>query len=196
MFFSESLRSDDTLGLTFPPASAILSAGVTGNVVGSGRYVDIVGTMKKNALLQGVIPLSTLANSYIKPEFVRRGWSIGSVDLTWNGSTQRYQFRITAWVRNEFSNAEIVNGAKSALLGVTQGVQQAFSDVYVELQQTNNTVGGNTGGSTGNVSANNPSGSLGTFFDNLGSGLGSGLGISSPVVLLLGAGLLVLILRR
>lgn len=184
--------SDDLIG-----ADVNITGGL-GAGVSEGRYVDIVGTMDKNALWQGLIPLGNLARDYIKPTFVSRGWSIGSVDLTWDG--QRYRFRISAWVRNQHSDAEIRDGARAALLAVSQGVQRAFSNVYVTLERPNSSVGANTGGAVGsgsNTGGSNTGGfqipaALSTFVNPIAVGLG----VSAGTVLIGGILVTVLLLRR
>lgn len=183
--------------LPFDQTFGDIVGGATGQVQGDGgRYVDIVGTMEKSAYLQGLIPLATLAQSYIRPQFVNGGWSIQGIDLTWDGS--RYHFRITAWVRNQHSDAEIRNGARSTLLAVKMGAvgQQAFSNVYVELQQPNTSVGGNTGGIVTGGNTGGGSSGVNSFIDSFGSSLGSTLGVSTPIALLIGVGILIVILRK
>jgi hypothetical protein len=183
--------SDDLFG-----ADVNITGGL-GAGVSEGRYVDIVGTMDKNALWQGLIPLGNLARDYIKPTFVSRNWNIGSVDLTWDG--KRYRFRISAWVRNQHSDAEIRDGARAALLAVSQGIQRAFSNVYVTLERPNSSVGANTGGNTGTNDGG--AGSIGGFqipasLQTIVNPIALSLGVSAGTVLVGGILVTVLLLRR
>jgi hypothetical protein len=175
-----------------------ISAGVTGQVQGGGRYLDVIASMEIGDFGAGLLSLPTLRDR-IRTRFVSNGWNVGSIDLSF--SNNRYSLRMGVWVLNRHSDAEVISRARSGLTGMTSGLAgiALFRNVSVGLQHANVSVGANTGGLTATPNGysgdpTNGSGSIssGSFLDNFGFGLG----VSTPVVLIGGGLLLFLILRR
>ncbi|MDI1240381.1 MAG: hypothetical protein PSX80_00495 [bacterium] len=193
MFFS-AFQHDDTMGLDLGAALA----GALSPIFGTGGIAgSVVGQVKNNAREVVIEIKGTVSNVGMwfinEPEWIAaalgaRGWDIrnsSEIQTPIGGLGQR-TWRITAMVGSQFSDSQIVTNARNHLVDrgmsvASVNIVQASAASYVSGSAT---VSGGDGTNAG------------TSISSLLAGTSVGLGVSSTVLIVGGAAIAILLLRR
>jgi hypothetical protein len=174
-----------------------VDAGTLGDVVGASAGGGIVGgsaggdhVLGREVILQikgdpadGLFYSET---EWIKNVLEARGWSISGVDQISSMVFGDKTFRVTAAVGDQYSDSQVITNARNHL--VAKGMTISAVDI-VQASPASYVRGVNVG--SGGDGSN-----AGASFNSMIAGAALGLGVSSTVLMIGGAAVLILLLRR
>lgn len=184
--------NDETLGFTDWATIGVAGGGVS---LGSGRtqrgrvrqiVFQLVGRFRMSGL-----GWFTDEQGEIRDTLNGKGWNVSSVSSVGGSGIGNRTFNIYATVNDTFSDGQ-------AATIMSRDLESKINIASVKIVNSSVASYVNVDASAGLSAVNGISGGTasGDFLSNLGLGLGGGLGLSSPVVLLGGAVLLLLVLKK
>jgi hypothetical protein len=179
----------------------------------SSRVVNITGQCKPNQS-DLLMPQTSDLGGRVKNFMTQQGWNVSSSQFVWKPELGVYWFRIVATVDGQYSERNVIDNATTVLQSVTTNNTvgfKAFTDiqVFVELDTKTQITGNYTeqkpsGGNSNstkspsvNVADNSLLNSLGLpDKDDFFTSLGTSLGVTTPIVILVAAGIALVVLRK
>jgi hypothetical protein len=171
---------------------------------GAAKTYTIAGTLGDNLGYVGRGISASTIRAEVLHYFASKDWNIQTLDFDWYSDEQQYRFRMTALVDANFSLQDVKQGATAMFQTMTAGavLGRPLGNYFtnVRLDAGTGYIAPRPSGNTYNPANTNfqlPGFELpGLPGDSFLGGLGKGLGLSSPVAIVAGAFIVILILRR
>lgn len=170
-----------------------VTRGVTGTVQTQIRHMSLQVTMEFIGSMIGAGSWLVNEAALVKTTLEANGWIVRgcrrtSTNLAGVGA---YTFQVDVELHGNFSDATIVSTAKSVLSSIANNVR--VSIIRSQVSYVNSNIGG---GVTGGGAFDEISRLLGNTAGSAAVGAGLGLGISTPILILGGGLILILLLKR